>query len=394
MRFLFLLTALLPMAAHASNSSGLNFSQDEIATSAKNAQVIADTSAQCLKDTWTEHVNFYKANGYSKFYGDRKKEYQTVDGRRAAILRILPNLAKKVRANDPAAIAELARRVGELENSSCVELAMKCTKKGFEAGGLGATWDRIYSWLGRPDSTGTPMYDGDDILKALADLGWSTLYWNPDVSENEQWDLMDRTMNPVTAGRVNMPVWGFHQERWVEVLRHHDYFNIPVTDIQTLVNFGIQPPADFTNIPFFIGTAHAGYHVFSGFAGTVLEGHSTRDLSSRDNMQIAPFNPLNQAANGVAGAKGAPQWTNSEHYRSGVIAVPPGMIAPKGWVTPSTPRNVPPAIDPIGSQEPNYPNDPGYDPNYPNQPQWPSQPQWPNRPQPQPHKCFFIFCRH
>jgi hypothetical protein len=390
MRFLFLLTAFLPILAQASNSSGLNFSPNEIASSAKKAQLMANTSAQCLKDTWAEHIAFFKANGYSKFYGDRKKEYQTVDGRRSAILRILPALARKVNANDPVAIAELQRRVSELENSSCVELAMKCTKAGFVAAGMGATWDNIYTWLGRPDSTGTPTYDGDDLLKALADLGWNTLYWNPDISQNDQWDLMDRTMNPLQPPRQNMPVWGFHQERWIEVRRHHDYFNIPVTDIQTLVNFGIAPPADFTSIPFFVGTAHAGYHVFSGYAGTVIEGHSTRDLSSRDNMQIASFNPLYQTQNGVANAKGAPQWTNSEHYRSGVIAVPPGTIAPKGWMVPPPAVNVPPSIDPIAPPDSNDPYAP-----YPGQPNPAQPPQYQPpqyQPQPEPQKCFLFFC--
>ena len=35
---------------------------------------------------------------------------------------------------------------------------------------------------------------------------------------------------------------------------------------------------------------------------------------ARDNIEVAPFNPLAQG--------GAPRWTRSEKYRSGLIAVP------------------------------------------------------------------------
>ena len=67
-------------------------------------------------------------------------------------------------------------------------------------------------------------------------------------------------------------------------------------------------------MPFFVGIAHAGYHVFPGRRGDVVEAHSMREMIAKDNIEVAPFNPLAQG--------GAPRWTRSEKYRSGLIAVP------------------------------------------------------------------------
>ena len=53
---------------------------------------------------------------------------------------------------------------------------------------------------------------------------------------------------------------------------------------------------------------------FPGLAGKVVEAHSMRTMIAKDNIEVAPFNPL---ATG-----GAPRWTSSEKYRSGLIAVP------------------------------------------------------------------------
>jgi hypothetical protein len=92
------------------------------------------------------------------------------------------------------------------------------------------------------------------------------------------------------------------------------YFN-KVDDKTLLVNFGTSVPSQFRSVPFFVGIAHTGYHVFPGFTGNVIEAHSTRLLSSVDNLEKSPFNPL---ANG-----GGPRWTATEKYRSGLVGVPP-----------------------------------------------------------------------
>src|SRR5206468_3842722 len=77
---------------------------------------------------------------------------------------------------------------------------------------------------------------------------------------------------------------------------------VPVDDKALLVGFGTSPPAQFKGVPFFVGTAHAGYHVFPGFSGRIIEAHSMRELTGFDNLQVSNFNPLDQ------GHGGGPVW--------------------------------------------------------------------------------------
>ncbi|MNL19628.1 hypothetical protein D3C87_1408400 [compost metagenome] len=112
-----------------------------------------------------------------------------------------------------------------------------------------------------------------------------------------------------------MSVWGGHAYRYSLVMKKQNYYGLHVDDAQTLVGFDTTIPESFKKVPFFVGTAHAGYHVFPGKHGDVIEAHSMRTLNSIDNLQVSDFNPL---ATG-----GGPRWTRTEKYRSGVIAIPP-----------------------------------------------------------------------
>ena len=93
------------------------------------------------------------------------------------------------------------------------------------------------------------------------------------------------------------------------------YFN-KVDHKSQLVGFGTTVPAEFRNVPFFVGVAPTGYHVFPGFAGDIIEAHSTRRLDSIDNLERSAFNPLKTG--------GGPRWTTTEKYRSGLVGIPPG----------------------------------------------------------------------
>lgn len=340
---LFTLVASFALSTTAfGRASEIRFRSKEIRKNAENAHQISEVAAACLQRHMGAHLKFHDANKYSKFYGNRHPRYKTPEGRKEALLKILPALAARVKAGEPAAIQELNRREKELQTTSCVGLAVTCLGEGFIAADMEKTWDKIIEWVGRTGDDGTPLFYGTDLQKALIDLGWQSLYWNPDLSKNESWDLLEREYNPLKEGKQWNSVWGGHAYRWALVLNSQEYYGIPVHDIQTLVNFGVAPPADFKRVPFFVATAHAGYHVFPGFHGQVIEAHSMRDMSSRENIEVGPFNPLNQPLNGVAGGTGAPKWTNSEHYRSGVIVVPPGYIARKPFVVPAPAVNVPP----------------------------------------------------
>lgn len=335
-----ILLFVVPAVAFA-GATPLEFSPDEISRNLQNAKKISESAAACLSRTWDSHNKFFTQRGYSKYYGNRHPKHKSSAGRKAMLLQLLPRLEQRVITGDAAALKELEDRLRELEETSCVGLSMKCVGEGFEAAGMKDTWQKIYVWLGRKDAEGSPMYFGTDLQKALIDLGWKSLYWNPDLSQNETWDIIEKAMNPAKEGKEWNPVWGGHAYRWALVKRNREYYGVPVHDIQTLVNFGVQGPDDFKKVPFFVGTAHAGYHVFPGFGGNVIEAHSMRELSARSNLEVGPFNPLNQELNGVPGGTGAPRWTQNEHYKSGVIVVPPGFVPDKPFVEPPVPHNVP-----------------------------------------------------
>jgi len=349
-------------------ASGLKFSADEIVQNRENASEISETAVACLDQYWNEHIKFFDSHGYSKFYGNRNKYLDTPAMRRYALLKILrPNLVtaaeetaiKQSMASQGRSIfdfspvdtskvhiglsdfenyearvnrgvyaeiqrlkPDLIKREAELTNISCVDLTRRCLGAGFAKAGMESTWKKIDTYVKANGVSGT------DMQKALVDLGWESLYWNPDPSQNEVWDAEDLKLNPLDPTKVEpfnpnrkwMPVWGGHAENYNAVMRKGEYFQIPVSDKQTLVGFKMQPPANFEKVPFFVGTAHSGYHVFPGTMGKVIEAHSVRALSSKDNLQISDFNPIDQEH------AGGPRWTDTEHYRSGVIVIPPGML--------------------------------------------------------------------
>jgi hypothetical protein len=100
----------------------------------------------------------------------------------------------------------------------------------------------------------------------------------------------------------------------LSVMNNNMYYDARVDNKTALVGFGKTQPAGFKNAKVFVGIAHAGYHVFPGRRGEVIEAHSMRMIVDPSNIESAPFNPL--------GSGGAPHWTRSEKYRSGLIAVP------------------------------------------------------------------------
>jgi hypothetical protein len=346
--FVHLLAAAWLTSAWAyAGASGVDFSNQEISDSNRNAVLISETAAACLSRTYDTHTRFFQQRKYSKYYGNRHPKHKTEASRKEVLLKLLPELAKRVKRGDRDAIKELQQRSDELEATSCIGLALTCLGEGFEKAGMKETWTRIFRWVGRKGADGSPLFYGTDLQKALVDLGWKSLYWNPDVSQNEVWDSLEKDLNPLAEGKVWNPVWGGHVLRWNDVRRKKTYYEVPIQDIQTLVNFGISPPADFKRVPFFLGTAHAGYHVFPGFNGKVIEAHSMRELNSRENLEVGEFNPLNQPMNGVQGGTGAPRWTRTEHYRSGVMVVPPGYIASKPYTPPGPARDAPKSQPPL-----------------------------------------------
>ncbi|MBY0383518.1 hypothetical protein K2X05_00030 [bacterium] len=270
-----------------------SFTSQEIQAHTRLKLEIAKMAAECLDWHYNDHIDFFEKYGISKYYGNRRKDYATRDG----LMKALQHYGKPTNL------------VQYLEPISCIGLSMKCLKTGFESVGMAETWDKIYAELAIDNN-----FFGTDLQRNLINLGWKSYYWNPQPENNELWDLEDQKINPVKDGKKWNPVWGGHQARYNQVMNKGIYYNIPIHDRQSLVGFNDQQPGFFKSIPFFVGIAHAGYHVFPGRYGDVIEAHSMRDLNSRDNLEFSQFNPL---ATG-----GGPRWTKSEKYRSGVIVVP------------------------------------------------------------------------
>jgi len=272
-----------------------DFTPEEIADHNKFVGQISAVASDCLDATYADHLDFFNTWGVSKYYGDRNPAYATKAGLLAAL----------------ATYGKPAELVDQLEPISCIGLAMRCLKSGFESVGMINTWDKIYAKLAIDKK-----FLGSDLQKNLIALGWQSYYWNPDPSKNAEWDKEDQELNPLKPGAVWNAVWGGHAYRYYQATKKGYYHEpaLPVHDAVSLVGFKDVQPEFFQTAPFFIGIAHAGYHVFPGRDGEVIEAHSMRKLDSIENLEYSEFNPL---ANG-----GGPKWTAKERYRSGLIVIP------------------------------------------------------------------------
>ncbi|MGE0528303.1 MAG: hypothetical protein AB7G93_02415 [Bdellovibrionales bacterium] len=285
------------------------FSAEEKAKHWQNIELITSVAARCLDNTYADHIRFYDEWKVSKYYGNRREDLNT-DQERRKLLRQYGYTKKQIDKIAPQMVA-----------TACIDLAMDCLEQGFAAAGTQSTWNKIYTQL----SIGRNFY-GHELQLMLQQLGWKLYYWNPDPTQNVKWDAEDRTLNPLPRRKKWNAVWGGHAAHYAEVMKEGTYHGMPIDNKERLVGFGSDFPANFETVPFFVGIAHAGYHVFPGRRGEVIEAHSMRDLNSRDNMEFSWFSPLARG--------GGPKWTRTEKYRSGVIAVPSSINFPhegRGW---------------------------------------------------------------
>lgn len=269
------------------------FTAAEIRKHRDSIDTFTDAAADFLDWVYADHLAFYQKWGVSKYYGNRKPEHRTREKRMAQLRKF----------GKPEFLAD------QQVATACILLAMQACERGFNATGMANTWKKINTQL-KIDQ----KFYGTDLQIMLQQLGWKICYWNPDPSQNAAWDADDQALNPLKPPRKWMPVWGGHALRHASAVNRGVYHDSKVDDVTRLVGFKKTQPAAFRNVPFFVGIAHAGYHVFPGRRGDVIEAHSMREMIAKDNIEVAPFNPLAQG--------GAPRWTRTEKYRSGLIAVP------------------------------------------------------------------------
>lgn len=288
------LSALWTMAVKSSDTIAQSFSgsfyatAEEVSYHKSRIDRLADVMTSCMRREYNKHLNFYSRYGISPFYGSnssfKRLSYQ---GKR----RFLRNIGK-----DP-------NLVDQMSQTSCVGFASECMAEAFRATNQGALWSRINSYASRNN------WDGSAIIDALRHLGWYVMYWNPDPSNNEAWDRSERARMTTNDG-----MWGYHAYRYATATKYKKYYKNHIDDASTLVGFGASVPSVLDRAPLFFGIAHAGYHVYPGSYGTVIESHSTRDIRDYYTMESDEFNPIR------ADGKGAPRGK----YYSGLVAVPPG----------------------------------------------------------------------
>ena len=253
----------------------------------------SDAAAGFLDFTFDDHIKFFKQWGVSKYYGNRKPEHST----KALRIEQLKKFGK------PAFLAD------QQVATACVTLAMHALARGFDATGMHNTWVKINNQL----KIGQKYY-GTDLQSMMRQLGWKVYYWNPDPSKNAEWDAEDKRLNPPKTPGSWRPEWGGHALRYASSVNKGMYYDVVVDNATKLVGFNKTPPAAFKSVPIWVATAHAGYHVFPGRKGDVIEAHSMRQMNSIENIEFSKFNPLAPG--------GGPRWTASLKYRSGLICVP------------------------------------------------------------------------
>jgi len=306
-----LLTVLfLAFFVHAVSFAGYNgsisFTNSEIREHARKSARLADEGSRCLRKIQRNHNDFYRSNCIkrggkkvclSKYFGDRR--YSKRRGQYRDDGQPLAYLGDALRdAGFPSS------KMNEMENMSCVGMALKCLGQGFEKTGQARTWQKIRSFVYKNGVGGT------SLQFALQKLGWTVYYWNPThpselIDEAKKWDAEEK----------NWKSKGWHEYRYITVRNHGRYWYNPVDDADTLVGFEKRTPSYLFGVPFWVGIAHTGYHVFPGTNEKVIEAHSTRHITSYANLEFSDFSPMAKG--------GAPRWTSTQKYRSGLIAVPP-----------------------------------------------------------------------
>ncbi len=286
---IFMITLFISVDANSAFNGDIEFSEAEKALHRETISALTKEAQECLKADLNRHQEFYSKYGISAFYGQNSAFSKMSEKEKVQVL-----ISKKL---DP-------KLLSEIKATSCVGLALKCLEKGFNVTNQQDVYKKLKLFV---TANGV---DGSSLQHGLQKLGWKNLYWNPNPSKNKTWDLQEKLADP----RNKKHFRGFHEDNFIAVTNKNRYYLNLIDDKKSLVDFGNTEPAILRNIPFFIGTAHMGYHVFPGSYGDVIEAHSTRAITDKNTVESAPFNPLDD--------QGAP----SGRYRSGVITFPPESI--------------------------------------------------------------------
>lgn len=195
--------------------------------------------------------------------------------------------------------------------TSCIGFVLGNLNYGYNKSGLGKQWDKIDAIVRENSGQGTYL------LNELRKDGWKIIFWSPDAK--------NPTTRVASASKdADHHQWAYAMARdnkgyMPGVLSYGKVFEGVPVDYLALNYRPTDPRITLRNIkaeeilrkiPFFVGVANGGYHVFMGSDGMVIESHSTRNPSDQTNIEIRPLNQFGLL--------------RGESYLSGIIAVPPG----------------------------------------------------------------------
>jgi hypothetical protein len=309
MKALIAITMLLIISATQAYKGSISFTSSEKKNHARKTRKFTKIGKACLQNYKSSHENFFNSSCrvsrsgkrvcLSKYYGDRR--YSKKRGqKRWGDGEPLEYLGDALRS-----LGFPESMMNQMENISCVGMALNCLKQSFNGTGQSKQWAKIKRYVY------ANHVDGTALQHALQKIGWTIHYWNPSPSwsideDTKAWDRQEA--NWKSKGRHNT---------YLRAIRNRSvYYQTKVDDKYSMVGFEKGTPQVLYSTPFWVGTAHGGYHVFPGTFQNVVEAHSTQPISARKNMEFSQFAPMKSG--------GGPRWTATQKYRSGMIALPPG----------------------------------------------------------------------
>lgn len=309
----------------------LFFSEEEVAQHQAGLRTVLSVAGKCLEQDLATHQQFMKQYGVSKFYGENasfakvtevdpvtneEKKRDTTPEEKQEKLRAKGFDERLIQALIPLQRCKKASDCPlKMEPASCVGLALKCLKRGFETAGQGEIWARLRQFTRENGVTGNSLQYGLQLL------GWKIVYWNPDPRLNAKWDADEQKTYPTNPKYI----WGKHAFNYKKVMEQGTYGGLQVDDVTSAVGFGTGVPRIVKNVPFYVGIGHMGYHVFPAMGNRVVEAHSMRDVTDPLEIQAELFSPLSPGEGPQGGPRSVlPGGHKSDTYRSGILAIPPG----------------------------------------------------------------------
>ncbi len=219
---------------------------------------LANAGKEAIESNTKAHRDAIRSRGYGTHYGDRSG-YKPPAG-------------------------------ASLTESSCVVWAMECAGAAFKKVGQEAVWRNINR------ITRANQLKGTVLAQQLISLArWTGIYWNPDIS-----DTGDR---------------GEHSFSYSVAKKSKTYYKIPIQDY--VLNYRPMGSSKTTKdetglaklakVPFWVGCAGGGRHVFCGTGKKVSEFHWTSPATDTHAMELVSL--------------------QTYPWLSGIIVIPPTVWA-------------------------------------------------------------------